>query len=178
MGRSSPQSAVAHVAVGLPLDAQLLALACPHQLAELIGVGVPGCAPTLRHHLLATYIYFNIAGIVEDEVILAVDRRLDKALIDHRRAVERKSLRQVLDAAGLCAIGEFRGGRTVELEVDGVLVAHQPLAAAVGIGARQVAFAALLVVDLERGAQLHVFVGIAPAAVAVGVPQQTVVPAR
>ena len=178
MGGSCPQSAVAHIAVGLPLDAQLLALTCPHQLAELVGVGVPRCAPTLRHHLLATYIYLYIAGIVEDEMILSVLRSLDKAFVDHRRAVERESLRQVLDATGLCAIGKFRGSRTVELEVDGVLVAHQPLAGPVGIGARQMAFAALLVVDLERCAQLLVFVRIAPAAVAVGVPQQTVVLAR
>ena len=60
----------------------------------------------------------------------------------------------------------------------GVLVAHQLLAVLVGVGSRQVALLAVLVIEFEGPVQLQVFLRVTPAAVAVGIPQQTVVVAR
>ena len=169
------QTAIADTAVRLPLDAQLGTASLLEQGHELIGIGVPGRTPTLGHHLLTVDIHLDIAGIVEDEMVDAAGRSLNEALVGDRGAIELEVLRQVLDAAGLGAIGQFRGGGTVELVVDGVLVAHQLLAVLVDIGTGQTAFLAMLVEELEGATQLQVVVGIAKTAVAVRVPQNTVV---
>ena len=63
------QSAIGLAAVRLPLDAQLGALVVRQLDRELIGVGVPGGAPTLGHYLPAVDIHLDIAGIVEHKLI-------------------------------------------------------------------------------------------------------------
>ena len=169
------QTAIAHVAIGTPFYTELLALTLTHQLAEFIRIGVPGRTPTLGHHLLTAYIYLNISRIIENEVILAIFGCLDKALVNHVGTIETNVLRQILDTAKLRTVGNFRRCRTVELEIDGILLAHQRLAVLIGIGSRQVSFPTLLVVDLESTAQLLVVLRITETAVAVRIPQQTIV---
>ena len=176
--RSYAQSTIRNVTVGLPFYAKLHAFVLGQALAELIGIGVPCRTPALSHHLLAFYIYLNIACIVENEIIHGFAGSLDEALIDHRCTIQTNTFRQVLDTTGLGAVGNLRGSRTVELIIYGVLVTHQPFAVLIRIGTRQVTFPTLLVVELEGPIQLQVFLGITPAAVAVRVPQQTIVLAR
>ena len=86
-----------------------------------------------------------------------------------------KALRQVLDAAVVSFQGDGRLLRRTIFIINAVLVAHQPLAVLVGIGASQVACPTLLVVEFEGTVQLQVVVRIAKAAVAIRVPEQTVV---
>ena len=169
------QSAIGHVAVGLPLDAQLHAPVLAQHLVEPVGIGIPGCAPTLGHHLLTVDVDLDVASIIEHELILLVGGGLDEALVDHRRAIETEALGQVLDATGLRQTGRFGSLRAVELVIEAVLVAHQLMACTVGIGTREVSLPTLLVVETESTVQLQVFVGITKTAVAVSVPQQTVV---
>ena len=99
----------------------------------------------------------------------------DKALIDHRRAIESEALRQVLDAARLRTVSYLGCGRTVELIVDAVFFAYQPFTVAVDIGASEMSLPTLLVVEFEETAQLQILLRVTKTAVAVAVPQQTIV---
>ena len=175
------QAAVTGATVGLPLNTQRITVTGTQELPKLIGVRIPGRAPSLGHHLFATDKHLDITSIVEHEVVeiismmTALFLRFDESLIDHARAIQIEACRQVLDTSGLSSSGQFGGGRTVELVVDGILVANDGLALTVGIGAGQVAFPTLLVIELEDVSQLLVFLRIAPATIAVAVPQQTII---
>ena len=101
------QSTVADVTIWLPFYAQLLTLALRQHFAELIGVGVPGCTPTLSHHFLTSYIYLDISGIIEDEVVDSLLRCFDIAFIHHMGTIELEALGQVLDAPWLRTVSQF-----------------------------------------------------------------------
>ena len=144
-------------------------------MTELIGIGIPCCTPPLRNHLLTTYIYLNISGIIEDEVILCILGSFDKALINHLGAIQQETFRQILDTSVLYTVCHLRGGRRVELVIEGVFVTNQALAILVRIGSRQMAFPTLLVIQLEGTVQLLVVIRITPTAIAVTVPQESIV---
>ena len=99
----------------------------------------------------------------------------DESLVHHMGTSQTEALRQIPDTTivgfhgypGLC--------RRAILIIDGVLVAHQRLAKAIGISTGEMAFPTLLVVEFEGAVQLQVFMRITKTAIAVGIPQQTVV---
>ena len=104
---SHTQSAVAHTAVGLPLNAQRRLLTPFQWHSKLIRVRIPCSAPTLCHHFLATHIHLDVACIVEDELVVARLGSLDAALIHHLRTFQSETLWQILNAAlvGLANLG-------------------------------------------------------------------------
>ena len=169
------QATVADASVRLPLHAQLVAAALHQLFLELIGIGVPGRTPALRHHLFAPDIHLNISGIVEDEVKGRGDGRFDETLIDHSGTIEVEALRQVLDAARLrlpCQFGFLWG---IELIIQRILLAHQRLAFRIGIGTCEVTLYPFLIVELKDAVQLLVVVRITKTSIGIGVPQHTIV---
>ena len=114
-GLGNTQATVGLTAIGLPFDAQLDALFLLQLDGELIGIGIPGRAPTLRHHFLTVDIHLDVASIIEDELeeifltlaltfALAVAgaafaaQRLDKALVGNIGTSQLEALWQVLNA--------------------------------------------------------------------------------
>ena len=96
---------------------------------------------------------------------LATALRFDEAFIGDIRTLQLEILREVLDAAIVRLNSNLRGGGEGILIIDRVFVAHEFLALCIDIGAREVAFPTLLVVEFEGTVQLEVVVGIAETAV-------------
>ena len=188
-GLSHAQSAVRLTAIGLPLYAQVGTLSRAQGCFKLIGIGIPGRAPTFAHYFLAVDVNLDVTGIVENELVATRSRlhivlvpsrgqrvaygfRLYVAFVHHVSTIEVEALRQVLDAAGI--VGHLRG-RQLIFKIDAVLIAHESFAVLINIGAGEMSFAAVLVVELEGAVQLQIVLRVAKAAVAVGIPQQAVV---
>ena len=108
-------------------------------------------------------------------MILCILGSFDKALINHLGAIQQETFRQILDTSVLYTVCHLRGGWRVELVIEGVLVTNQAFSILVRIGSRQMSFPTLSVVDLESTVQLQVVVRIAPTAIAVTVPQESIV---
>ena len=104
---SHTQTAITHAAIGLPLDAHRILLASLQGHSKLVRIGVPCCAPTLSHHFLAVDIDFNIACVIEDELVVARLGSLDGTLIHHLRTLQPEALGQVLNAP-LVRLTDFR----------------------------------------------------------------------
>jgi hypothetical protein len=136
-------------------------------LTEFICIGIPSSSPTLGYYLFAVDIYLDIAGIIQLEMVLTVLGSLNEALVDYRSAIEANVLRQILDTTRFRSTSQFRGCRTIELEIDRVLISHHTLAIPIGIGSCEMTLVPLPVVDFERATQLLVLLGIAPTTVAV-----------
>ncbi len=169
------QTAVGHVTIGLPFDAD----GGLHTLADgslkLIGVGVPCRTPTLGYHELAVDVNLHVAGIVEDKLVETVGGCLNISLVHHLGTVQGKALGQVLDAAvvGLPAkLGSLGHGI---LEVDAVLATHNLLSVLIYICTRELSCLAVLVVELEGTVELQVVVGLSPTAERIRIPEDTVV---
>ena len=79
----SPQSAIAHVAIGIPVDEDFSLDTSLQRGRELIAVGIPSCAPTLRHHFFAIDIHFHVTGIIEDEPIKVINGSFEIAFVSH-----------------------------------------------------------------------------------------------
>ena len=188
-GLSHTKPTIRLTAVGLPLYAQVGSLSRAQGSFKLIGIRVPGRAPTFAHYFLAVDVDLDVTGIVENELVAArsrlhivlvpargqrvvYGRGLNVAFVHHVSAIEIEALRQVLDAAGV--IGQLRG-RQLIFKIDAVLIADESFAVFINIGAGEMSFAAVLVVELEGTVQLQVVFRVAEAAVAVGIPQQAVV---
>ena len=82
-------------------------------------------------------------------MILFVLRSFDKAFINHLGAIQLETLRQILDTPTLCTVCYLRGGRSVELIIDGVLVTNQTLAILVRVYSRQMTFPTLSVIQFK-----------------------------
>ena len=156
------QSAISHTTVGLPLDAQRRALALLQVYLKLIGIGIPSRAPALRHHQTSAHIHLDIAGIIEDETVFGRSGSLDVALIDHVGVAEVELLRQVAHHSRMFII-------------DGVFGTLHNLARILRISAREGTTATVLVVEGKGTMELQVIVGIAPATIGIGVPEDAIV---
>ena len=153
-----------------------------HFSSKLIGIGVPGCAPALRHHLLAVDVHLDIAAIVENKLIrlrltsaLIATFGFDKALVSDGSTHQVDALGEVLDAAVIrlqCNL-RLRGGTI--FVIDTVLITDEFFPHTIHISTCQMTSLTSSVVELEGAVQLQIVVGIAKAAVAVAVPQQTIV---
>ena len=185
-GLSHTQATVSLATIGAPLDTQLYPTALLQIGGELIGIGVPSRTPALRHYLLTIDIDLDIARVIQDELIVqftvysgewTVSTFLwfDVAFVNDIGALEVEVLGEVLDAAIVGLLGDERFlGRTIFI-IDTILVADQFLALGIDIGAGEVTFAPLFVVEFKGTVELQVIVGVTKTAVAVAVPQQTVV---
>ena len=185
-GLSHTQATVSLATIGAPLDTQLYPTALLQIGGELIGIGVPSRTPALRHYLLTIDIDLDIARVVQDELIVqftvysgewtvSTVHWLDVAFVNDIGALEVEVLGEVLDAAIVGLLGDERFlGRTIFI-IDTILVADQFLALGIDIGAGEVTFATLFVVEFKGTVELQVIVGVTKTAVAVAVPQQTVV---
>ena len=99
-------------AIRFPLDTQLSLLAFCQLGGKLIGIGVPGCTPTLRNNLLAVDIHLHVTRIVKNKLIelllafaLATALRLDKSFIDDIGTLQVEAFGEILDAAIVCLNG-------------------------------------------------------------------------
>ena len=169
-------------AIRFPLDTQLSLLAFCQLGGKLIGIGVPGCTPTFRNDLLAVDIHLHVTRIVKNKLIelllafaLATALRLDKAFVGDIGTLQVKTFGEILDAAIVCLNGYLRGGRETIFIIDGIFVTNQFLAILINIGTCQMTFFSLLVVKFESTIQLKIVIGITKTAVAVGIPQDTIV---
>ena len=149
---------------------------------KLIGIGVPGGTPTLRHHFLTVDIHLHITTIIKDKLIVvglslafAAALGLDKTLIDDVGTHQIHTLRKILDTAVIRLQGYLRllGGDI--FVIDRILIAHQLLALGINVGTCQVTFLTVLIVELERTVQLQIVVGITETAIRIRIPQQTIV---
>ena len=109
---------------------------------------------------------------------LAAALRLYEALVCDGGSLQTEILRQVLQTTIVRFAGKLRLFRIGILVIDGVLIPHQLLAVLVDIGSREMSLLTRTVIQFESTVQLQVFVRITPAAVAIGVPQQSVVLVR
>ena len=185
-GLSHTQATVSLATIGAPLDTQLYPTALLQIGGELIGIGVPSRTPALRHYLLTIDIDLDIARVIQDELIVqftvysgewtvSTVHWLDVAFVNDIGALEVEVLGEVLDAAIVGLLGDERFlGRTIFI-IDTILVADQFFALCIDIGAGEVTFATLFVVEFKGTVELQVIVGVTKTAVAVAVPQQTVV---
>ena len=107
-GLCHSQTTIALAAIGLPLDAQLDSLVLLELDRKLIGIRIPGRAPTLGHHLLAVDIDLDIAGIVKNELEKRRALGLDEALVGDIGPSQLEALRQILDTT---IVGLQRNGR-------------------------------------------------------------------
>ena len=203
-GLSHAQATVSLATIGAPLDTQLYPTALLQIGGELIGIGVPSRTPALRHYLLTIDIDLDIARVVQDELIvqftvysgewtvmitllmgsrviitvhctLSTVHWLDVAFVNDVGTLKVEVLGEVLDAAIVGLLGNERFlGRTIFI-IDTILVADQFLALCIDIGAGEVTLATLFVVEFKGTVELQVIVGVTKTAVAVAIPQQTVV---
>ena len=105
------QGAVGYASVRHPVDLDWHFLA-PFKLhAELVGVRVPRCPPTLRNHFLAVDFHALVACIIEAELIDSALLRVDVALVAHLGSEHREVLRQAVDVV------EVSGDEVVEVKV-------------------------------------------------------------
>ena len=151
---------------------------------KLIGIGVPGCAPTLRHHFLTIDIHLDIARIVENKLallfltctgLLSATGRLDEAFVNHVGTHQVHTFGEILDAAVIRLQGNLRFLRCHIFVINRILITYQFLTLGIHIGTCQVTLLAILIIELERTVQLQIVVGIAETAVRIRIPEQTVV---
>ena len=100
---------------------------------------------------------------------------LNETLIGNVGPHQIDALGEVFNTAVICLQCNLRLlGRTIFI-IDTVLVANELLTLSIDIGSRQVSFLAVLIVKFEGAVQLQIVVGITKTAIAVRVPQQSVV---
>ena len=100
---------------------------------------------------------------------------LDKAFISDVGTHQVKALWKVLNATVICLEGNGRLLWRTILIINAILITHQFLAIPVNIGSCEVSHIALLIIKTESTVQLEIVIRIAIPAIAVAVPQQTVV---
>ena len=100
---------------------------------------------------------------------------LDKAFVGDIGTHQVDALRKVLDTAIVSLQRNLRLlGRNIFI-IDAVLIANQFFAFRINISSREMTFLACAVIELERTVQLQIVIGIAKAAIAVRIPQQTII---
>ena len=101
------ESAVRNITIWLPLDTDWSLYALLDRSFKLIRVRIPGCTPALRNYQFAVDINLHVTGIIEDKLIEAVGWRLYISLVNHLGSIQRKALRQVLDASLISLVADF-----------------------------------------------------------------------
>ena len=169
------QSAVAYPSVRTPLHTKLVTFPLHQTAVELVGIRIPCCTPTFRDDLFAIDIYLNITRIIENKVKRCRLTGFYKALINNVGTIKHKALGQILNTTRLSLECQFRLLRRIKLIVQRVLLTHQRLPISIGIGTRQVALYAFLIVKFKDTVQLLVVIWISKASIGISVPQQSII---
>ena len=106
---------------------------------------------------------------------LATALGLNKTFVGDIGTLQVETFGEILDAAIVCLNGYLRGGRETIFIIDRILVTNQFLAILINIGTCQMTFFSFLIVKFESTIQLKIVIGITETAVAVGIPQDTIV---
>ena len=158
--RSHPQAEIGHAAIRLPFNPHRRTDALFQISGESVTVGIPGRAPAAGHHFLATQLRSLETRIILREMVFAAFFGHQRALIDDLRPLQRE-VRQVPDGPLVLKTKDFFPA-----------CQRRPIRSRVGPG--QGPFHSVLVAQFEDVVQRPVSIGIAPAAVGIGIEEQAI----
>ena len=170
-GLSHTQTTIGLTTIWLPLDTQLDTLLLLHRHLKLIGIGVPGCAPTLWHHFLAIDINLDVTAIIENKLIqffqaltLAVAFtvtttsitafRFNEALVEHIGTCQLEAFGEILDTPIIGFQCYLRLRRCTIFIIYGIFITHQFPACTINVCTCEVSLVTLFVIETESAVQL------------------------